>query len=62
MVFKEGEVVLVHNGRGGYSPRGIQSVKKDGCDIVFGYYATFYTLKNIHKCPKSIIEAIRKGK
>jgi len=55
--FGIGEIVLISNGHGGYIPRKIQAVREDGCEIVCGYYATFYNSKDIHKCPKSISKA-----
>ncbi len=61
-MFKEGEIVLVPTHDRGYVPRKVQSVYDDGCDIVCGYYATKYSMSNIHKCPRSIVKLLKDGK
>jgi hypothetical protein len=55
MKFKKGEMVLVSNFNGGYSPRVISSNNNNGTyELGEGYYTTTWREKDIHKCPVSI--------
>ena len=54
MQFTKDELVLIADGDGGYEVGRVVFVRPDGCEIERGYYVTFYSEENIHKCPKSI--------
>jgi len=55
MAFKKSEIVLIPtDGSSCYRVTRIINVYSHGCDVSCGYYCTFYSNENIHKCPATI--------
>ena len=61
MKFKKGEIVLISNFNGGYSPRAISSINNNGTyELGEGYYTPPLEEKDLHKCPASIKNIFKK--